>query len=139
MDKAEVSELSEQIQQKLIDSLNWQNIKSVSCYRAIDSLNEIKTNKIIDLVKTQPQIKLTIPAQKPEEISSDQFDLIIVPCLGYDSRGYRLGWGGGFYDKFLASQKSALKIGLCFKAGHIKTGLPHESHDIPLDKVVTEI
>ena len=58
--------------------------------------------------------------------------------LGFDKTGHRLGYGGGFYDKFLASQKKALIIGLCYEFGHIKTDIPHEPHDIPLQQIVTE-
>ncbi|MCE2964091.1 MAG: 5-formyltetrahydrofolate cyclo-ligase [Chitinophagales bacterium] len=64
------------------------------------------------------------------------YDLIIVPGLAYTSEKYRLGYGGGYYDYFLAQQPSAIKLGLfytCQKADDI----PIEGHDIPLDLIIT--
>jgi 5-formyltetrahydrofolate cyclo-ligase len=69
----------------------------------------------------------------------EKFDLILVPCLAFDKDNYRLGWGGGFYDRFLAAQPKALKIGLCYQNGFVKEGLTHQPHDIPLDKIITEV
>lgn len=68
-----------------------------------------------------------------------QLDMIIVPLLGFDDSGHRLGYGAGYYDRFLALTRPAcIKIGLCFEIGHMKSPLPSEPHDIPLDFVVTE-
>ncbi len=68
----------------------------------------------------------------------EQFDVIIVPMLGFDPKTmHRIGYGGGFYDKFLATQPHAKKIGVCFDLGkvdHIET----EAHDVPLDLIITE-
>jgi 5-formyltetrahydrofolate cyclo-ligase len=68
-----------------------------------------------------------------------QIDMVIVPLLGFDERGHRLGYGAGYYDRFLALVRpTCVKIGLCYSAGGFKTALPNEPHDIPLDFVVTE-
>jgi 5-formyltetrahydrofolate cyclo-ligase len=140
MSREEVDRLSRLIQQKLIKEINWHNLKSVSCYQAIESLNEVKTNEIIDFLKqNHASINLAVQSQKPDDTKGVQFDLVIVPTLGYDAKGNRLGWGGGFYDKFLAGQTKALKVGLCYRSGFIKAGLPHEPHDISLDKVITDV
>jgi 5-formyltetrahydrofolate cyclo-ligase len=66
------------------------------------------------------------------------YNLIIVPGLAYTSEKYRLGYGGGYYDYFLAQQPSAIKLGLfyaCQKADEI----PVEGHDIPLDVIITSL
>jgi 5-formyltetrahydrofolate cyclo-ligase len=65
-------------------------------------------------------------------------DVIVMPLLGYDARGTRLGYGGGYYDRTLArlSKKPRL-VGLAFAAQEIGE-IPREAHDIPLDSVVTE-
>lgn len=68
-----------------------------------------------------------------------QMDMVIVPLLAFDDSGQRLGYGAGYYDRFLALTRPAcIKIGLCFDNGHLKEPLPAEPHDIPLDFVVTE-
>lgn len=63
---------------------------------------------------------------------------IVVPVLGFDEEGYRLGYGGGYYDRFLKMYPKALTIGLSFQFGLLKEGFSHESHDIPLDMIITE-
>jgi 5-formyltetrahydrofolate cyclo-ligase len=140
MEPAEVDRLSALICKKLIKDVNWQNIKSVHCYTAIKSLKEVDTAMIFEFIETEhPGIKVF--EQGKDSIlpfKGNRFDLIIVPTLGFDSRLNRMGWGGGFYDRFLASQPQALKAGLCFESGFVKKGLPVESYDVPLNMVVTE-
>jgi 5-formyltetrahydrofolate cyclo-ligase len=65
------------------------------------------------------------------------FDVIIVPMLGFDTSLQRIGWGGGYYDKFLATQPKAKKIGVCYSIGEVER-IPAEPHDIPLDMIMTE-
>lgn len=63
-------------------------------------------------------------------------DIVIVPGLAFDSGGNRIGFGKGYYDRFLAQYK-ALKIALTPEE-QIMQELPCESHDIPVDIIVTE-
>jgi 5-formyltetrahydrofolate cyclo-ligase len=70
-------------------------------------------------------------------ISDDQADLIIVPGLAFTRSGFRLGYGGGFYDRLLARREHALTLGVCFQA-LVLDEIPHEHHDVPVDNVVTE-
>jgi 5-formyltetrahydrofolate cyclo-ligase len=62
--------------------------------------------------------------------------LLLVPLLAFDDRGHRLGYGGGFYDRTLAAFR-VRAIGIAF-AGQEVEYLPHESHDMKLDAVLTE-
>jgi 5-formyltetrahydrofolate cyclo-ligase len=65
-------------------------------------------------------------------------DIVLMPLLGFDSRGTRLGYGGGYYDRTLAhlSKKPKL-VGLAFAAQELDR-IPREAHDVPLDMIVTE-
>ncbi len=66
--------------------------------------------------------------------------IILVPLLAFDRAGYRLGYGGGFYDRTLAARRSAgtiTAIGLAFSAQEVDT-VPRDEHDQPLDAVLTE-
>jgi len=63
---------------------------------------------------------------------------LLVPLVGFDCRGYRLGYGGGFYDRTLAAMDpKPLTIGVGLELGRLETIHP-QPHDIPMDAIVTE-
>lgn len=62
------------------------------------------------------------------------FDLCIVPGLAFDGEGRRLGYGGGYYDRFLEGG-SVYSIGLCFKECKAEK-LPAEENDVPVNEVI---
>lgn len=64
------------------------------------------------------------------------YDLIIVAGLAFDTKGFRVGYGGGYYDTFLADQDAALKVGVCYPF-QIIDSLPHEDHDIQVNILVS--
>jgi 5-formyltetrahydrofolate cyclo-ligase len=75
--------------------------------------------------------KISEPIGAPIEDLSN-ISAIVVPALRIDQSGYRLGQGGGYYDRALA-HLNAWKIGLVYAGELNSEALPHESHDIPLD------
>lgn len=65
-------------------------------------------------------------------------DILLLPCNAFDAAGYRLGYGGGFFDRTLAAlQPRPLAIGVAYEEGRVATICPGE-HDLPLVGVVTE-
>ena len=70
-----------------------------------------------------------------EAVEKDLIDLVIVPALAVDKNNYRLGYGGGFYDRFLAGV-NVTKVVCIPKEFLIKTVYPEE-HDIKIDKIMT--
>lgn len=64
-------------------------------------------------------------------------DVLIVPLLAYDEDCYRLGWGGGFYDRTLANHSEIKAFGFAYGA-QIVDHVPREDHDWPLQGVITE-
>ena len=66
----------------------------------------------------------------------DSIEVIVVPALHIDQNGYRLGQGGGYYDRALA-QLLGWKIGLVHTGELSSQDLPHEAHDIALDAAAT--
>lgn len=65
-------------------------------------------------------------------------DVVVVPGLAFDDRGYRLGRGGGFYDRLLAKlRKSATTVGLAFEC-QIVDAVPIDDRDMAVDMIVTE-
>ncbi len=63
-------------------------------------------------------------------------DVIFVPGLAFDQNGTRLGYGGGYYDRFL-QDKNVYKVGVCYHDEFVQT-LPRENHDIPMDAILTD-
>jgi 5,10-methenyltetrahydrofolate synthetase len=77
-----------------------------------------------------------IPKPKDTEIIVPT--LLFVPCLGYGPGGYRLGYGGGFYDRTLATlQPKPFTVGLGFTHGYLDE-LDPEAHDVPLDAILND-
>ena len=77
-----------------------------------------------------------IPA--PAEGEWVQPEVLLVPLLGFDGAGYRLGYGGGYYDRTLAAMPAKpLAIGLGYELLRLTTIHP-QPHDVPMDLVVTE-
>ncbi|HKK32903.1 MAG TPA: 5-formyltetrahydrofolate cyclo-ligase [Desulfomicrobiaceae bacterium] len=66
-------------------------------------------------------------------------DLAVIPGVGFDRQGYRLGYGGGYYDRFLAGQRTTrtLLAGLGYGLQLVKA-LPREPWDMPMDLIITE-
>lgn len=63
---------------------------------------------------------------------------LLVPLVGFDDRGYRLGYGGGYYDRTLASLPAKpFAIGVGYELSHLGTIYP-QPHDIPMSAIVTE-
>jgi 5-formyltetrahydrofolate cyclo-ligase len=76
----------------------------------------------------------------PETAPEVQPDILLVPMLAFDRRGYRMGYGGGFYDRTLAklrALKNVTAIGVAY-AGQEVDMVPHDAHDQPLDWIMTE-
>ena len=68
-------------------------------------------------------------------------DVLLVPLLAFDKAGYRLGYGGGFYDATLATlraKKKIIAIGVGFSDQEVAQ-VPHEKHDMKLDYVMTDL
>ncbi|HMT14743.1 MAG TPA: 5-formyltetrahydrofolate cyclo-ligase [Aestuariivirga sp.] len=78
--------------------------------------------------------------QPPEGATVVEPDVLLVPLLAFDRQGYRLGYGGGFYDRTLAglrAHKSITAIGVAFAAQEVQA-VPRESFDEKLDYIMTE-
>ncbi len=102
-------------------------------------LPKVQGNNIIPIIfKDFSQLKegyagIKEPEGKP--VSPEKIDIVIVPGVAFDRKGHRLGYGKGYYDRFL-SKTDALKIGLAYDF-QIVENLPAEEHDVPLDLIIT--
>ena len=99
--------------------------------------HEIEPSVIIDfdnLIPGKFEILEPIEAMK---IAYKNIDLVIVPGIVFDKEGHRIGYGFGYYDKFLRKVPKVIKVGLCFDF-QLVDKIPREMHDVPVDMVVTE-
>jgi 5-formyltetrahydrofolate cyclo-ligase len=75
---------------------------------------------------------------KPKDTEVIVPTLLFVPCVGYSAGGYRLGYGGGFYDRMLASlSPRPFTVGLGYGVGFVDDFEP-EPHDVPLDAILND-
>lgn len=75
---------------------------------------------------------------KPKDTEPVVPTLLLVPCVGWGPGGYRLGYGGGFYDRTLASYApQPVTVGLGYSIGYLPD-LQSEPHDVPLDAILSE-
>ena len=73
----------------------------------------------------------------PKKINFLDFDVAFVPGLAFDKNGGRLGRGAGYFDRYLAKLKKAIKIGLAYKEQIVKK-VPVKKHDVYLNFVITD-
>jgi 5-formyltetrahydrofolate cyclo-ligase len=139
---------SREIVKKLADVTDWSAVKALNYFEPIHGLLEVDIrdfitgleDKYLDLKMSTPRLiggtwELVTVRGNP---APDSFDIIIVPMLGFDPESlHRIGYGGGYYDKFLATQTQTQKIGVCFESGNVDQ-IPAEAYDIQMDRIVTE-
>lgn len=77
------------------------------------------------------------PRQVGEPTSPSAVGVVAIPGIAFDVMGNRIGYGGGYYDRFLLQVAGAWKIGVCYDLQLVKD-LPTEKHDVPVDILVTE-
>lgn len=158
-------ELSKIIIENLCSKVNLLDYSTIHCYAAITKNREINTLPLLKiLVEKEARIVLPVsdfehiemqnipihdmkdlkenrwgilePISGPE-IKNEEIELAIIPMVGGDPRCNRIGYGKGFYDRFLANV-DALKIGLCYQQCIAPEPVKTSDHDIPLDMIITE-
>jgi len=151
--------LSKNIHQNLKHISSYINSQNIACYFPIGSevdtyaimLDILKQNKCLLLPKVVNDnlVFYNIPnleklekghfgIMEPKDSckKADRIDCVLIPTVGVSKLGIRLGYGKGYYDKFLSST-DAIKISLTYSKQIVKT-IPSDSHDIKMNWVVTE-
>lgn len=159
---ADVLDKSEKIYNNLINTNLLQNAKCVFIYLAYGRevktdllLNYLSANKVITVIpkcdtKTETMIPVVYTENKNlkkniyginEIDSTDEYtnniDAVIVPGICFDKYGNRIGYGKGYYDKYL-DNKNILKIGLCYDECLFDNKIPSMPNDITMDYVITD-
>ncbi|MEP7243738.1 MAG: 5-formyltetrahydrofolate cyclo-ligase [Gammaproteobacteria bacterium] len=95
----------------------------------------------VEFWKWRPGIRMQtgiwdIPIPAEREVVSP--DLLIIPLVGFDTKGYRLGYGGGYYDRTIAAAaRRPFRVGLGYTSSSLATIYP-QPHDIPMNLIVTD-
>lgn len=135
-------------QQDLIEKLScnpvWQKSQHVGLYEAFGSELDMrgclalagKLGKCVYFPVVQGENMVFEPQDRSIHAMHDALDCILVPSIAIDERGYRLGYGKGFYDRFLAQgQHGCITIGVAFSCCRVATIFP-EKHDIAMDQAI---
>ncbi len=109
---------------RVIDAENMEFIK-------VDSLDEVNTIGFYKGIKEPKENNDLI-------INKKDIDVMIVPCICFDDNNYRVGYGKGYYDKYLFNVDSIYKIGVSYKELKIEEFLEVDNFDVKLDTIVTE-
>jgi len=95
-------------------------------------------SQILQFGELSPSTFGILEPKECRPISLDKADLTIIPGIAFDTQGNRIGFGKGFYDRFLEKiPERVLKIGLAFEL-QITATVPKTLTDIPVDKIITE-
>ncbi|SHH40028.1 5-formyltetrahydrofolate cyclo-ligase [Tepidibacter thalassicus] len=128
---------------KTDDIINYliSNGKKVVVPISVVSEKKLLLSEIKDI---QKEVKIgTYGIREPKQeyirpVNNNEIDIVIVPAVAYDINGYRLGYGGGYYDRFLKTlRKDAKTIGIAFEL-QVFNNIPKEEHDAKLNYIVTE-
>jgi len=116
------------------------NGKSVVVPITIPETKELKVSKILDFSELEIGYYNILTPKKDflRFIDFNTIDLVLVPGVVFARDGYRVGYGGGYYDRFLSKFKEKVNtIGLAFDL-QIVEEVPKDSFDIPVDFIITE-
>lgn len=113
--------------------------KKVTVPITFPKTKEIKPSHIESFHDLEPGYYgiLTPKADCINLVSPEEIDLIIVPGVAFDKNGYRVGYGGGYYDRFLSRLPQVTTIGIAFEL-QIIDKVPRDEYDIAVDFIFTE-
>lgn len=78
-------------------------------------------------------------AEHSDVIEPENIDVVLTPCVAFDSGRLRLGWGGGYYDRFLPRYPKAVSIAAAYEVQHVDSVIADHPWDAVLDAVATEL
>ena len=157
----QLKEMSEAIIAKLMVHPRVKAAKTIMMYYSLD--DEVNTHETVDRLVAMGK-RVVLPAvtgdttmelrcyEGPTDLMGgffhimepvgktftdfDTIDVAIIPGMGFDTRGNRLGRGKGYYDRFLARVPALYKIGVCFPFQKMP-GIPADDNDIMMDEVIS--
>ncbi|SHF61112.1 5-formyltetrahydrofolate cyclo-ligase [Ornithinibacillus halophilus] len=122
---------------KTIIEQGWAAGKTIAVPKCLPESKEMQFYSFTDYSELEV-VYYNLLEPKPEsnkEINSNEIDLLIVPGLLFDKKGYRIGFGGGYYDRYLVNYPN-VTISLAFHE-QLLDSIPTEPFDIPVQYIVT--
>jgi 5-formyltetrahydrofolate cyclo-ligase len=158
LSKLEIFEKSRVIQEQVIHSHQFKHADVVGAYYPIGSEVQLENDKTLALPRIdndeiifhkisgnyfQERLliegRMGIKEPRSSFIPASDLDLVIVPAIAFDKNGSRLGYGRGYYDRFIAGKKNRIfTIGLGFDFQLIEDEIPTSSSDEKINMIVTE-
>ena len=119
----------------------------LSCY---PKLQKLGIQLALPLVQNKEQALVFLSWIPGDSMSVDEYGIpvptqrdhiikptaLLIPCVGFNTNNYRLGYGGGYYDRSLALAPRPFALGIAYHQG--QTNFSAESHDLPMDLIITE-
>ena len=116
----------------------WSLGKTVAMPRTVAATRELALHRYAEGdVLEEGGFVIQEPLPSAPEVAPEAVDVVLIPGLGYDTRGQRLGFGQGYYDRLLPRLSRAVRIGLAYEVS-LLAEVPNAAHDIPVDFVITE-
>lgn len=161
LSEEQINEKSQLIAEKVLNLAEFKKAKNIMCYVSKDT--EVATHDLIQKILTMNKT-LAVPLiiekgmMKPAiigdffelrladfntlqpqtgEFLEEKIDLNLMPALAVSKTGERLGWGGGFYDRFIISNRPRLNLVLAFDC-QLVDQLPTTKFDQKVDRIITE-
>ncbi len=155
-EKLDIESLSQVLVKKLQITEEYQQAKNIMIFyplkyevNLLSLLNDKTKNFYLPKIKGDNLLccpynegeELCVSCFKTKEpvtdaVEKELIDLVIVPALAVDKNNYRLGYGGGFYDRFLAEGVNITKL-VCTSKNLVIDSVYPEKHDIQMDKIIT--
>lgn len=163
--KSGLETIGKRITERLTSSESYRRAGTIHCFSGATEKGEISTRYLLsDIIRSQKKLVMprmtakrgelehirvhdttTLKVNKlgigepvhGEFVSPEDIDLILVPGLAVDQEGIRIGYGGGYYDRFLTLTK-AMKVMLVPDI-FVLNKIPAQSHDVPVEAAVTEL
>lgn len=157
-------EISKEVSKKLSSLKLYNDCDTILCYASLEDeistdriiANALKDGKIVALpycidnegnmefylINSLDDLKIgTFGVREPDinkckKLSPNENALIIVPALCFDKRGYRIGYGKGYYDKYLQNHP-LISVGLCYNS-LVFNEIPSSEYDAPVNYIITE-
>ena len=159
---AEIETRSAKLSERLFETAQWRKARSVYAYVAFNQ--EVRTRPIIERAWADGK-RAAVPKivagemrfiwlesfdalapggafgiLEPTEdgpVADDDGALVLVPGLAFDARGHRLGYGGGYYDRWLAANPGHPTVALCYGFQRVDR-IEDEEHDIAVDAIISD-